>query len=100
MAPSVTFPLILQIKGPMYQKSAVSWYIGLHFGHFCPFSRGDVPCFCIFLVHRSCGRYFADAQNDNYASLRAPSLMTTGMTTGSWPYFSANEAFAFSTNES
>ena len=56
--------------------------------------------FCIFMVHRSCGRSFADALNDNYASLRAPSLMITGMTTGSWPYFSANAALAFSMNES
>lgn len=35
-----------------------------------------------------------------YASLRAPSLITTGITIGSCPYFSANEAFAFSMNES
>lgn len=35
-----------------------------------------------------------------YASLRAPSLMTTGISTGSWPYFSANDAFAFAMNVS
>ena len=30
-----------------------------------------------------------------YASLRAPSLITTGITIGSWPYFSANAVLAF-----
>ena len=84
----------------MYHETAVFWYIGPYFGCFCPVSWGDVPCIYVLGVHRSCVRSFADAQDDNYASLRAPSLMTTGMTTGSWPYFSANEAFAFSTNES
>ena len=56
--------------------------------------------FCIFMVHRSCGRSFADALNDNYASLRAPSLITTGMTIGSCPYFSAKAAFALVMNAS
>ena len=30
-----------------------------------------------------------------YSSLRAPSLMTTSITTGSWPYLAANASFAF-----
>ena len=36
----------------------------------------------------------------NYASWRAPSLMTTGITTGSCPYFSANADLAFWMNAS
>ena len=37
---------------------------------------------------------------DYYASLRAPSLITTGISIGSCPYFSANAAFAFAMNAS
>lgn len=48
-SPSVTFPLILQIKRPMHHETAVFWYIGPYFGCFCPVSGGDVPCFFAFL---------------------------------------------------
>lgn len=50
---------------------------------FTRFPRVMYHNFTFFLVHRSCWKSLADAQDDNYASLRAPSLITTGMTIGS-----------------